>query len=119
MLKLFVPSALSAIILATTVMIPPVAAGSTTDFQSIHANLAVYNVTYKGNEFFGQILNKTGKTLKLVKLYYKVLDEQNQIIETGRAWILEDELRGRQTGSFSGQTKTAGTSFIITSAEWL
>lgn len=118
-MNLLLPSALAAMLLTTAVNLPPIAAVTTSDFQSPNSRIAIYNVNYNGQNFTGTILNKTGKVLKLLKLYYKVLDAQGQIIETGSVFILEDELGGKQNGGFSGKTDTAGTSFVVTSAEWI
>ena len=119
MLKLFLPSVLTAFLFTTAVNLPPAAAGSTTDFQSMNARLNVYGITYDGQKFFGQVLNKGAKTLHHLMLYYKVLDERGQVLEAGRVLLLENELRGRQNGTFGGQTEAAGKNFVITSAEWI
>lgn len=118
-MRLFLPSALAAVLIGTTVMLPPVYAESTSDLQTAKAKLTVYNITYDGQTFFGQVLNKTGKPMYRLMLYYKVTDSSGQVVEVGRALLLENELGGRQNGTFGGKTEAVGTGFAITSAEWI
>lgn len=118
-MKLFLPSALAAILLTTGANLPPVAAGTTSDFQSMNALLTVYGITYNGQTFFGQVLNKTGKTMYRLMIFYKIWDERGQILEAGRVLLLENQLGGKQNGTFGGKTEAKGTNFVVTSAEWI
>lgn len=95
-------------------------AGSTTQLEGAGAKVVVYNINYDGQKFLGQILNRTNKTLKFVRLYYKLLNAQGQMIDAGRVWISEDELRGSGNGTFklSVNQVIGATNMIITSAEW-
>lgn len=122
MLKLF-RFAAAALVTATIsfASTAPVLAGSTTQLEGAGAKVVVYNINYDGQKFLGQVLNRTNKTLKFVRLYYKLLNAQGQMIDAGRVWISEDELRGSGNGTFKlpVNQNLGATSMVITSAEWL
>lgn len=122
MLKSFIPSVLVTVLTTTTIntlAVRPLIAGSTTNLQGIRAKVVVHNVNYSGNKFIGQVLNRSGKNLESLKLYYKVLNGQGQIIDVGSVYIMENELISSQHGRFQGKTQKVGATLIVTSAEWL
>lgn len=113
-----------ATVLTTTVtgamLAPSATAGSTTNFQGVGAKVSVYNINFDGEKFIGQILNRTGKTLHFLKLHYRLLDGQGQLVDVGSVYILEDQLKGSQNGAFRVRVwDTGATNLVITSAEWL
>lgn len=123
MLKLFRLAAIATILTFNTFNSPASIAGSATNLQGAGAKVIVYNLNYDGNtqKYIGQVLNRTGKTLKLLKLHYQLLNGQGQVIDVGSVFILEDELRGQQSGAFSLRaSKESGVAnMVITSAEWI
>lgn len=118
-MKLLLPSALAAILLTTSVISLPAAAETTTDFQSMRAKLTIYGTTYNGQTFFGQVLNKTRKTMYGLMVYYRILDERGQVVAAGRVPLLENQLGGQKNGTFGGKTETVGKTFEVTSVEWI
>ena len=122
MLKFFRLAAILTIFSFNTFNSPASIAGSATNLQGAGAKVIVYGINYDGeNYYIGQILNRTGKTLKFLRVYYKLLNAQGQIVDVGRTYIMEDELRGSQNGTFRLQVpKESGVAnVVITSAEWI
>lgn len=117
-------SALSSLLVATVFSVgvnslapQPSIAGSS-NLQRPGATVTVYGVNYDGHNFTGQVLNRSGKRLSFLRLYYQILDGQGRMMDMGKIYIMEDELKGSQNGSFQGFTQKIGTHLIFTSAEW-
>lgn len=96
-------------------------AGSTTNLYGSGAKVVVYNVSFDGQKFIGQVLNNSGKNLKFLKLHYQLLNGQGQMVDVGNVYIMEDELMRSQNGTFRLRVLqgSGATNMVITSAEWL
>jgi len=78
----------------------------------------ISELNYSEGRGNGRIINRTGKSIRFLKLYYETLAEDGSLVDSGYVYTTPYDLTPGQRATFAIATTRRGTLLRITRQEW-